>query len=249
MKQLLRRFTTRAELRRKVLHRRARLSGYRLPSFGRRLAPFSRDYGFDRGTPVDRHYIQAFLSRYATFAGYGTGDVRGVTLEVGGDEYARAYGGSIERLDVLHATADNPQATIVGDLATGDGLRPGVYDCVICTQTLQSIYDVRAAVATLHDILKPGGVVLVTVPGIAGAVVPDRHLWGDFWRFTRGSLRRLFEASFPAENVEVEGFGNLLTATAYLHGLSAEELSAGQRDSHDPRYELLLAVRARRAAE
>jgi len=211
------------------------------------MAPFSRQYGYDRGHPVDRYYIDAFLRRYGTFGGYGTGDLRGVALEVGGDDYARAFGAAIERLDVLHATADNPQATIVGDLATGEGLAPDTYDCVICTQTLNSIYDVHGAVATLHRILKPGGVALVTVPGISGGVTPDRHLWGDYWRFTTGSLRRLFEASFPADGVQVEGFGNLLTTTAFLHGLAAEELSAAQLDCHDPAYELLLAVRARKA--
>ena len=210
---------SRAELRRRALRARARLSGHRLPAFGRRMAPLSRQYGYDRGTPVDRHYIAAFLGRHRTFGGYGAGDLHSAALEVGGDEYARAYGAGIERLDVLHATADNPQATIVGDLATGAGLTPETYDCVICTQVLNSIYDVSGAVATLHRILKPGGVALVTVPGIAGAVMPDRVLWGDFWRFTPGSLRRLFEDAFGAEGVQVEGFGNLLTTTAYLHGL------------------------------
>jgi SAM-dependent methyltransferase len=238
----------RAELRRWALRARARASGYRRPAFGRRMAPLSRQYGYDRGTPVDRHYIAAFLGRHGAFSGYGTGDLRGVALEVGGDEYGRAFGAAIERLDVLHVTADNPQATIVGDLATGEGLEPGVYDSVICTQVLNSIYDVHGAVATLHRILKPGGVALVTVPGIAGAVMPDRVLWGDFWRFTSGSLRRLFTAEFGGEGVEVEGFGNLLSTTAYLHGLAAEELSAGQLDCHDPAYELVLGVRARRAA-
>jgi SAM-dependent methyltransferase len=245
VKRLLRHFMTRDEARKWALRSRARASGYRLPAFGRRMAPLSRQYGYDRGTPVDRHYIEAFLRRHGSFGGYGVGALRGVALEVGGDEYARAFGGAIERLDVLHATADNPQATIVGDLATGAGLSPGVYDCVICTQTLNSIYDVHGAVATLHRILRPGGVALVTVPGIAGAVAPDRYLWGDYWRFTSGSLRRLFEAAFPAAGVEVEGFGNLLTTTAYLHGLAAEELSPGQLDCHDPAYELLLTVRAR----
>ena len=118
---------------------------------------------------------------------------------------------------------------------------------MICTQTLNSIFDIHGAVRTLERILKPGGVVFVTVPGIAGAVVPDRHLWGDFWRFTPGSLRRLFGEHFPAADIEVEGFGNLLSTTAYLHGLAAEELSPGQLDCHDPSYELLLTVRARKA--
>jgi SAM-dependent methyltransferase len=237
----------RSELRKIALRARARATGYRRPAFGRRMAPLSRQYGYDRGTPVDRHYIHTFLDRHRTFDGYGSGDVRGIGLEVGGDEYGRWFGAGLERLDVLHATADNPQATIVGDLATGEGLTERVYDCVICTQTLNSIYDVGGAVATLHRILKPGGVALVTVPGIAGAVAPDRYLWGDYWRFTTGSLRRLFTGPFDAGGVDVEGFGNLLTTTAYLHGLAAEELSAGQLGCHDPAYELLLAVRARRS--
>lgn len=237
----------RSDLRRRALHARARLSGHRLPGFRRRLAPFSRQYGYDRGTPVDRHYIWTFLDRHRTFPGYGTGDLRGVVLEVGGDEYARAFGTGLERLDVLHATADNPQATVVGDLATGEGLTPDTYDCVICTQVLNSIYDVHGAVTNLHRVLRPGGVALVTVPGIAGAVMPDRVLWGDYWRFTRGSLRRLFDDAFGAEGVEVEGYGNVLSTSAYLHGLAAEELSAGQLDCHDPAYELLLSVRARRS--
>jgi SAM-dependent methyltransferase len=247
MRPALRRPITRHELRLRFLRARARASGHRLPSFGRRLAPFSHSSGYDRGTPVDRYYIEHFLSRHRSFAGYGSGDLHGVALEVGGDDYARGFGGAIERVDVLHATADNAQATIVGDLATGAGLEASVYDCVICTQTLNAIYDVQGAVGTLERILKPGGVAFVTVPGIAGAVLPDRHLWGDYWRFTHGSLRRLFEEHFPAEQIEVEGFGNLLSTTAFLHGLAAEELSPGQLDCHDPSYELLLTVRARKA--
>ena len=48
------------------------------------------------------------------------------------------------------------------------------------------------------------------------------------WRARRARLRRLFDDAFGAEGVEVEGHGNLLTASAYLHGLAAEELSPGQ---------------------
>jgi len=237
----------RSDLRRKARRALARASGHRLPAFGRRMAPFSRQYGYDRGTPIDRHYIGAFLGRHRSYDGYGAGDVRGIVLEVGGDAYARAFGSGIERLDVLHATADNPQATLVGDLATGDGLTERTYDCVICTQVLNAIYDVRGAVATLERVLKPGGIALVTVPGITGAVMPDRVLWGDYWRFTSGSLQRLFDDAFGPGQAQVEAFGNLLSTTACLHGLSAEELSAAQLDPHDPAYELLLTVRARRA--
>jgi SAM-dependent methyltransferase len=242
-----------ARLRGRVL---TRLLGRRPPvgqvRFGdlRRLTPISRAFGFDRGLPVDRHYVEAFLRRHAGAAQYGAGDIAGAVLEVGGDEYARRFGGwggdapAIGSLDVLHADASNPIATIVGDLVTGEGLPSERFDCVICTQTLHVVYDVHAAVATLHRVLRPGGVALVTVAGISQACRPDRDLWGDYWRFTTLSARRLFESVFPAEGVAVEAYGNVLASIAFLHGLAAEELRPEELDARDPDYEMLVAIRA-----
>ena len=67
--------------------------------------------------------------------------------------------------DILMATEGNPQATIVGDLTDAPQIPSDAFDCAIVTQTLQFVYDVRAALATLHRILAPGGVLLATVPG------------------------------------------------------------------------------------
>ena len=49
--------------------------------------------------------------------------------------------------DVLYAAEGHPDATVVGDLTTGAGIPEAAYDCFICTQTLQFIYDIRAAVS------------------------------------------------------------------------------------------------------
>ena len=153
---------------------------------------------------------------------------------------------SIEQLDVLHADASNPTATIVGDLSTGEGIPEGRFDCVICTQTLHVIYEVEGAIATLLRMLRPGGVALVTFPGITQTCRPDRDLWGDYWRFTTLSARRRFEAVFPPEGVRVEAYGNVLAATAFLYGLAAEDLRREELELRDPDYEMLIAVRAQR---
>jgi len=120
------------------------------------------------------------------------------------------------------------------------------FDCIICTQTLLLIYDVRAAIRTLERILRPGGVLLVTVPGISPLCRPEADVWGDFWRFTSLSARRLFEEAFPPQNVSVETYGNVLSSVAFLHGLAAEDLRQSELDVHDPRFELVIAVTARR---
>lgn len=233
----------RVRRRQRLLQRRA----FRSPT-----TPVSRVWGFDRGTPVDRHYIEHFLGRQAGAEVYVTGDIHGRVLEVADDTYARRFGratsptgvGHVERIDVLDISTRNPKATIVGDVTDPATLPEAAFDCVICTQTLMLIYDVHAVVANLHRALKPGGVLLVTVAGIAGSIRPDVDHHGDHWRFTSSSLRRLLEERFPPEAVRVEAYGNVRTATAFLYGLAAEELSTHELDLRDPDYEVIVAARA-----
>lgn len=210
----------------------------------RRLSPISRDWGDDRGGPIDRYYITDFLDRHRS-------DVRGRVLEIAEDVYSRWFGnGRVTHIDILEYRAgEHPRATFVGDLADAPNLPSDAFDCVILTQTLQLIYDVRGAIATAHRVLKPGGVALVTAPGITPVNRHDSESWGDSWcwSFTALSMRRLFEERFAAGNVRVETFGNVLAAAAFLYGLGRGELTRHELDHHDPDYEMLIAVRARKA--
>jgi glycosyltransferase involved in cell wall biosynthesis len=205
----------------------------------RRLTPVSRKFGWDRGgLPIDRYYIERFLQQHA-------GDIAGRVLEVRDDSYTRKFGGAnVTRADVLHPTPDNEKATIVADLTAADHVPGDTFDCIVLTQVLPFIPDVQAAVRTLHRILRPGGVVLATVPGISQIVRYDMDRWGDFWRFTSLSARRLFECGFPEGDVRVETHGNVLAATAFLQGLSTRDLRPDELDFRDPDYEVLITVRA-----
>jgi len=207
----------------------------------RRTTPVSRYFGYDRGKPVDRFYVEGFL-------GSCREDVRGRVMEVGDDAYTRRFGGGrVTRADVLHVHAGNPRATLVGDLASGDGIPTGAFDCVVLTQTLHLVFDVRAAVRTLHRALRPGGVLLVTVPGISQV---EQGEWGASWCWglTPTSLRRALEECFAPEEVRVEVNGNVLAACALLYGVAAEELSPVELEHADPVYPVTVAARARKAA-
>jgi SAM-dependent methyltransferase len=204
----------------------------------RRLTPVSNVFGHDRGRPIDRYFIEAFLGRHET-------DIRGRVLEVGDPGYTRQFGGErVTQSEVLHAAEGNPQATIVGDLATGLGIPRDAFDCIILTQTLQYIYDVKAAVASCHAALKPGGVVLVTLPGISQIARWDADRWGDYWRFTPQSAVRLFGDTFGSASVQVRSHGNVLVACAFLHGLADHELTEAELSYTDPDYPVLITVRA-----
>jgi GT2 family glycosyltransferase/SAM-dependent methyltransferase len=206
------------------------------------VTPISRDFGFDRGTPIDRYYVEAFLQRHAE-------DIRGRVLEVGDDAYSRRFGGGrITRQDVLHVSPVAAAATIIGDLSQPGLLPADAFDCMVLTQTLHLIYDLRAAVAEIHGGLRPGGVLLLTTPGISQI---DRGRWGDrwYWSLTPRSALRLFGDAFGADNVEVEAFGNVFAATAFLQGLALEEVDRAMLDVPDEAYPIIVTVRARRAPD
>jgi SAM-dependent methyltransferase len=220
---------------------RARLAPPRLKSvrFGdlRRLHPISPDFGFDRGRPVDRRYIEDFLSRNAE-------DIKGRVLEIGDNAYTRQYGEArVTHSDILHIDQSNPRATLVGDLAKGDHLPSESFDCIVLTQTLQYVFDVHKAVTTLHRMLKPGGVLLLTVPGVTSI---DRGEWAAswYWSLSPAALNRLLEHRFGEAHLSVTSYGNVLAAVAFLHGLAESELRPTELDAHDPQYPVIVAARA-----
>lgn len=203
--------------------------------------PVSRLFGFDRGKPIDRWYIERFLAAHAE-------DVRGRVLEVAESTYTTWYGADrVTGSDVLYAAPGLPEATIVGDLTTGEGIPEAAFDCFICTQTLGCIYDVAAAVAGSRRLLAPGGVMLASVGGISQISREDMRDWGDWWRFTERSAQRLFGDAYGADNVEVTQHGNVRAAAAFLYGLAAEELDREALEAVDPDFHLVLTVRAVRA--
>jgi SAM-dependent methyltransferase len=202
----------------------------------RRLSPISQDFGLDRGLPIDRYYIESFLARHAN-------DVRGRVLEIEDNFYTKRFGATrVTQSDVLHAVPGNPLATIVADLTRADHIRSDSFDCIIFTQTMQYIYDVGSAARTLYRILKPGGVLLATMPGISQISRGWSSQWQ--WCFTTVSARQLFEEAFPARHVNVEAQGNVLAAIAFLEGLATDELRPQELDHPDPTYQVLITVRA-----
>jgi SAM-dependent methyltransferase len=202
----------------------------------RRTTPISRSWGWDRGLPIDRYYIDRFLAQHAV-------DITGHVLEAGDDSYTRRFGSGVSRSDILHPDPDDRAATLIGDLADGTGLPSDTFDCIVLTETLQLIFDAAAAMATLHRMLKPGGVLLLTVPGITSLGDGTwHHTW--HWMFTQVSIRRLAEAHFEARDLRIETHGNVLAASSFLYGIAAGELATGELDENDPNYPVTVTLRA-----
>ncbi|WP_461490005.1 glycosyltransferase [Pontibacter sp. HJ8] len=202
-----------------------------------RNKPFSTQFGYDRGGPVDRYYIENFLGKEAP-------SIRGRVLEIGDNAYTLHYGGDqVTKSDILHVDDSNPQATLVGDISHAPDIPDNTFDCIILTQTLHLIYHFRDALHTCFRILKPGGTLLLTVPGITPI---DHGEWKEtwYWSFTDKAMMRLMEETFPSSDLEIYPFGNVFTATAFLYGMGLPEVPADKLDYNDAHFQVIITVKA-----
>ncbi|MEG2178455.1 MAG: methyltransferase domain-containing protein [Bacteroidales bacterium] len=202
------------------------------------VEPLHRDFGYHSGTPIDRYYIESFLKLHADV-------IRGVSLEIGESTYSKVLGHDIEKCEILHYDNSNKQATIIGDLTKVETLPSNSIDCFICTQTYNFIYDLQKAIEGSYQVLKPQGVLLGTVAGLTQISRYDMDRWGDYWRFTDRSIKKLLEEVFGQGNVEVQVYGNVFAATALLKGVVCEDIEDLQILNHkDADYQVTIGFKA-----
>lgn len=200
----------------------------------------STEFGYDRGKPIDRHYVEDFLARHA-------GLIRGHVLEIGDTAYTVQFGGErVVAAETFHRYAGQPGVTYVGDMAGAHNLPDESFDCMVLTQTLHLIFDMPAAIATIWKALKPGGSVLITVPWISPI---DKGEWGEtwYWAISPAGLRKLLETRFAADDIAIDAYGNALAASAFLYGLAEHEVRPQDLDVDDPLCPVIVAASARKA--
>lgn len=204
----------------------------------RRLEPVSPRFGSDRGTPVDRYYIDAFFAAHSSL-------IRGRVLEVKDRGYTERFGRGVTSCDVVDIDPRNDEATIVADLADPGSLPEAAYDCAIVPQTLVYVADLDAAVANLWLSLAPGGSLLVTTPAIAR--VDPEAVAVDRWHLTGPGLETLLRRACPGAEIDVAAHGNPVVAVAFLHGLAVEDLRPGDLAASHEGYPIVATGVARKA--
>jgi SAM-dependent methyltransferase len=131
-------------------------------------------------------------------AGSGRAAWRRIILET-----ATAY----ESIDL--APRHDHVPTWVGDICEMPGVPDERYDTVVCHQVLEHVRRPAAALDQMHRVLKPGGVLVVSVPHLS-----RRHeLPHDYFRYTQeGLASAMSDAGFAVE--EIVAYGGLL---AFVH--------------------------------
>lgn len=218
---------------------RSVLRGLGLPRWGnlRRIEPFSRQFGFDRGTPVDRHYLHRFLEAERPRI---TGDV----LEIQGTGHTLRFGHALRD---THTVDINPAfaATYTCDLALADGVIPSDrYDAFLLPNTLCVLRDIDGCLRQALRVVRPGGVVLATT----ATFVPLNPDTPDYWRLTADGWTELATRVWSGHAVTIASHGNCLASVAAMLGLAAEELTEAELDVHDPHYPVLVTLKVVKSA-
>lgn len=201
--------------------------------------PVSRYFGSERGKPVDRFYIEEFLEKNKEC-------VCGSVMEFGDDTYSKMYGGDrILHQYIAHVNRSDTCYTKI-DLGTGEGVIDELADCIICTQVLQYVPNLKSAFSNIYRMLKPNGVALISVPGIKSISLQDDDNWGDRWSFTVRSVKELCMTIVDQESFSVESFGNVKVTIAYLYGLCVEDLKIEDFDYLDTQYPFLICAKIKK---
>lgn len=202
------------------------------------IQPYSRKMGWERGTPIDRIYIERFLKKHEKY-------ICGTVMEIAEDTYSKKYGNDLEKVVIFTADEKATGQVIIGDLQSGAGVHEGIADCFILTQTLPFIYDVQASCENIVRSLKPGGYALITVRGISTISQYDEQRWGDYWGFTRQSLKKLFDMD-NVEIIDLVQYGNMKTAIGFMCGLAYEDLDEQDFAEDDELYPVFLGIAIRK---
>ena len=199
--------------------------------------PLSHIYGFDRGVPIDRYYIENFLEKNKKF-------IKGNCLEILDNSYTTKFGNPTKS-DILDINRDNKKATIHDDLRNLENIKENSYDCIILTQVLQFIDEYEKAIQECKRILKPDGTLLITLPSLSRIDVAS-GVGNDFWRWTPAGARYVFGKYFEKEKLEVRGFGNVLVGTSFWVGMAKHELNEKELDHWDPNFPVLVTIKAQK---
>jgi len=216
---------------------RCLLRGKPIPRWGnlRRVQPFSTNFGFDRGTAVDRYYLHRFLADHAA-------SITGRVLEIQMTAYTLQFGRALVETHSIDIAARNAP-TYCCDLAQADGLIPSdYYDCFLLPNTLGFFKDIEGCLRQALRVVKPGGVILAST----GSMTPLVTDYPEYWHFTKAGWEVVLERTWRGCEFRVEAHGNCLVAVAEMLQLSMEELTTAELNCHDPRYPVLITIYCRK---
>ena len=201
------------------------------------VTPIDPNWGFERGTPIDRVYVERFVGAHAA-------DIRGRVLEIAAPDYTNTFGRGVEQVDILMATEGNPQATIVGDLTDAPHI-PTTRSTARSSRRRSSSSTTSAPRSRrCNESSRPAACCSRPCPDSRRSRRLEDEEFGEWWHYTGRSVRRLAEEAFGAGERRGRDVRERPRGVGFLYGLAASDLESEELDAHDPLYEVVIGLRA-----
>ncbi|SON53914.1 putative glycosyltransferase EpsE [Hartmannibacter diazotrophicus] len=184
----------------------------------------------NRGKALDRIFALDFCRSWSE-------RIRGDVLEFGDDAKARQFGRDASSIRI--APMDGIPAMLDGSAS----MAQRTFDCIIAIDVIQYQPDVRAFLEGVTGLLKPGGSLLVSFPGL----LPLLEGQGDLWRFTPDGVRRLLAKVCPGADIEIVTYGNAATAAGIQHGLGERDFGPELLQASDLTRAVMIMARITKA--
>ncbi len=199
--------------------------------WARNILPVGTDFGWSRGTPIGRFYVNNFVAEKAQGLG-------GVILEFGEARY-RDYFKDVEQYKVVDVVA-GPNVDFVCDIHDVSSMPQTFFDVIVCTQVLEHVERPEYALRELRKLLKKDGRLICTVPFLAHI----HYVPTDYYRFSIDAITSaLSRAGF--EVLDARNSGNALVTIGSLLGFSAQDFSSSEMAVVDNLYPFNILTFAR----
>ena len=197
---------------------------------------YSEKFGFDRGTPIDRYYIDEFIRNLELNNEFNT------ALEFGELNYVEQFNVS-HKFFLSHPDFSKSKDTknqILFDLNTQKKYDGQKFDLIISTNVINFTKNPFVTLRHHIDMLNIDGTIFLTASSSMPISQFDAERWGDYWRFTPDAMHHLLE-NLDCE-YQVESLGNFKSSVAFLCGLASEEMEESDLKEKDNRYPLLVVA-------
>ena len=142
--------------------------------------------------------------------------------------------------DVLPAAADVKVLRATGRFDP-DFAAAATVDWLVLDRCLQWLPEMAVALEEVVARLRPGAALVTFLTGIARPEPGER---APLWSVAPYAARRLHEERRGLERVEVEQYGNVTLALAWIYRLPGGDLTERELAAVDPAYPVLVAVTA-----
>ncbi|HAN75554.1 MAG TPA: methyltransferase [Planktothrix sp. UBA8407] len=197
----------------------------------KRTNPICQAFGFLRGQPIDRYYLDKFIEKIRP-------EIVGNILEIGAIETAKESYQLTEESSYHVLNMDRWSGVdIVGDAHDINVIQPESFDTIILFNVLEHCYAPWIVIENIHRWLKPGGKCFASVP----SALKIHDAPQDYWRPLPDAFAWMLR-NFSQQKIST--YGNLITVVAAYHGIVTEELTTEELDAYHPDYPVITCISA-----